>query len=122
MRERQNADVYVLVTSQNASAGSREMQLLFLYDGHDHIPSDTIIYYQEPNISDDDERRQFMKYFKQGILPVLIETSLKDQITYEIPKPEGGLEVNNTAVKDPWNYTRENTMRMSCKESDKETI
>jgi len=99
-RDRQGADVYVLVTAQNASAGAREIQMIFLYDGISQLTSDTIKYYREANISDLEEMELFKKNFKQGMLPVLAVGGMADKISYEVESSE----VVEELEFDPWNY------------------
>ena len=105
--ERQGADVYVLLTDQRASAGAEEIQLIFQYDGYDNLTSDTIIYIKEANISNNDERELLKKSLKKGLLVALTQTSLLDDITYNLPV-DTSTSVSQT-IDDPWNYWSFNT-------------
>ncbi len=102
-RDRQDVDIYILATSQNASAGAREVQLIFNYDGIEQLNSDTIVYYNNANISDLQERILMRDHLKIGLLPALALSSLKDAITYEVAQEVVKTAVNNQA-DDPWNY------------------
>ena len=102
-RDRQGADIYVLITDQSASAGAREMQLIFKYDGVDELEADTIIYYREANISDLEEMQLLEKNIKQGLLPALVFTDIQDKITFEVAELEEN-ESSETLIHDPWNY------------------
>lgn len=120
-RDRQVADVYVLVTAQSASAGAREIQLIFDYKNAVEIQTDTIKYFRAANISDSEERDLFVKHFKQGMLPVLVTSSLIDKISYSIEDLDQ-IE-NNEVVNDPWNYWSFNTslnLNINGEESFKE--
>ena len=101
-RERQGADVYVLVTSQSASAGAREMQMIFVYDGLENLEDDTILYYREANISDLEELQLFERNLKKGLLPAILQTELADEIEYSLEVPEE--EKISGEVLDPWDY------------------
>ena len=105
--ERQGADVYVLLTSQRASAGAEEIQLIFQYDGYNNLTSDTISYIKEANISNNNERELLKKSLKKGLLVALTQTSLLDDITYNLPV-DTSTSVSET-IDDPWNYWSFNT-------------
>lgn len=107
VRDRQVAEVYVLVTAQSASAGAREIQLIFDYKDQESIPTDTIKYFRPANISDAEERDLFVEHFKRGMLPALVQTSLVDHLTYNV-KQEDTDEEKELAY-DPWNYWSFNT-------------
>ena len=99
-RERQGADVYVLATSQGASAGAREVQLIYQFDNSD-IPSDTIKYIRPANISEVEERNLFMSHLKKGLLPVIITSDVSSYMEYDITLP---VTEESTVEHDPWNY------------------
>ncbi len=99
-RERQGAEVYVLATSQQASAGAREVQLIFIYEDKNQ-PVDTMKYIRPANISEDEERRLFMKHFKKGVLPALMNSNIIDYLDYEVNLPQ---EEEQLPEEDPWDY------------------
>jgi len=101
--DRQVADVHILVTDQNASAGSREVQCAFIYKDELGIASDTIVYYREANISELDRQNQFVSTVKRGVLPLILRSNLVDKITYEVDAPQDTSSSDNIAI-DPWNY------------------
>ena len=101
--DRQVADVHILVTDQNASAGAREVQCVFIYQEELNIQVDTIIYYREANVSDLERQKQFVSTVKQGVLPLLVRSDLADKITYEVEAPQESVS-SDSIVKDPWNY------------------
>ena len=103
-RERQGADVYVLITDQGASAGAREVQLIFDYSDACYVTSDTIKYFSPANISESKERELFVKNFKKGMLPVLLGSDLAEHINYEIEHLSVIHEETEMQVKDPWKY------------------
>lgn len=101
--DRQVADVHILVTDQNASAGAREVQCAFIYRDDFGIPADTIVYFREANISDLERQKQFVKTVKRGMLPLLVQSDLVDKITYDVDGLQDSLSTDSIA-KDPWNY------------------
>ncbi len=103
VRDRQVADVYVLVTDQSASAGSREVQMAFFFAPEFNLPGDTITYYREANISDLDRQNQFVDNFNRGVLPYLLKTELAKSIMYEV-ETDSTQDLALTPLADPWNY------------------
>ncbi len=103
-RERQGADVYILVTDQSASAGAREIQLIFLYADTTISKADTIKYYRPANVSELEERDLFVKHFKKGILPALMKSDMFDHIDYTVTDITEGNEDLSTEEVDPWKY------------------
>jgi len=99
-RERQGADLYVLATDQNASAGAREIQMIFQFTDS-QISNDTIKYIRPANISEDEERRMFMKQLKKGMLPLLVKSDIVDHMEYSVSLPEEDITSDQN---DPWNY------------------
>lgn len=121
VRDRQVSDVYILVTAQSASAGAREIQLIFDYKNADDISTDTLKYIRPANVSDVVQRDLFVKHFKKGMLPVIVRSSLVDQLTYDIDIEESQSEEN--IEHDPWNYWSFNTslnLNINGEESFKE--
>lgn len=102
-RDRQGADVYVLVTAQEASAGAREVQMIFLYDGIAQLSPDTIKYYREANISDLDEVLLFEKNLKTGLLPALALSDMASNISYNVTDTMSS-GAQDALLKDPWNF------------------
>ena len=102
VRDRQDADIYVLATRQNASAGAREIQLIFLYEGFETIENDTIKYIREANISDLVEMNLFKEQFKKGLLPALVKSEILDKITFDVAYQS--IEEDTTTLIDPWDF------------------
>ena len=103
MQNRQEADIFVLATRQRTGAGGDEVQLAFNGNGEFAEIQDTIIYLTDPNGTDAINREQFVQELKKGLLQFLVQTSLLDQISYNVNFEEGGIE-DNTEVDDPWNF------------------
>lgn len=102
VRNRQDADVYVLATQQSASAGSREVQLIFNYNSLPAYKADTIRYIRPPNISDAQRRSLFESNLKRGLLPALVNSGVADRITFDV-SPDERESRNDEVIKDPWN-------------------
>lgn len=100
-RERQGADVFILVTDQSASAGAREIQMIFDYEDI-QITDDTIIYYRPANISEAERRDLFLKNYKKGILPALLNSDISDHIDYTVNEIKEDSVGTAEKINDPW--------------------
>lgn len=103
VRDRQVADIFIMVTAQGASAGAREIQMLFTDLANDGTLNDTIKYYRPANVSDLEERNLFIKNLKQGLLPYLMNTSIMEHISYSVEDLSSS-EDSLIAEGDPWNF------------------
>ncbi len=103
IRDRQAADIYVLVTTQSASAGAREYQLIFSTEQGGAPVSDTLVYYRAANIAEAEEREQFVRYFKKGLLPHIARSEIMDYIEYDFDIDVSDGSPLQEEV-DPWNY------------------
>lgn len=103
MRDRKDADVHVLVTSENTGAGGTAWTLKFIglnsFEGHTH----TVTFSTERNASDDDQRKEMARILKVGLVAYASGTpAIKSlNVTYTQPAASAGGAV---AKKDPWNY------------------
>ena len=103
MQNRQEADIYILATSQRTGAGGREVQLAFEGNNQFHGINDTISYYTDPNGTDAINRDQMVSELKKGLLKYIVQTDLIDQLNYSIDNSSEG-DQQEDPVKDPWNY------------------
>ncbi len=100
VRDRQSADVNVLVTSQKIGSGGQKHILYFTGLGDYHDIEDTLTV-----ITHNDDSRKLvsdaiMGGFKQGILAYLLHSPLRDKITYHITIPSEQSDVDIPV--DPW--------------------
>lgn len=102
VRDRQVADIYILGTSQRASAGAREVQLVFNGQGQFDGISDTLIFYFAANVSDATDRILLVEKLKEGLLPYLIRSDMKSKITYDVDVES--VDVVEEEIHDPWNF------------------
>jgi len=102
IQNRQDADVYVLVTRQRTGGGGKELQMVFIGNNSFETMSDTIQFFIDPNATDAIEREIFVKELKRGLLPYLINTSIINNISYQVG--ESSIEDQSETEDDPWNY------------------
>jgi len=95
VRDRKEADVHVLITTQNTGSGGREWTLHFSgqngYSGLD----DTVKYFSNQTDTEDDIRKGLVKTIKMGLMAYVAKTPIAGRIavTYaEEKKPEAGAD------------------------------
>lgn len=101
MRERQDADVHVLVTSQTTGGSGSAYTLTFLGRGRLAGRGDTLSYVAPSGATPDETRRGLAQRMGVGLVPFATRTALMDRlkVTAEGARPDSG-----AAVRDPWNY------------------
>jgi hypothetical protein len=103
VRNREDADVHVLVTTQGTGGGGAQWTLKFIglgaYQGIDH----TLIYNQPQTATPDETRAGFAEVFKLGLVRYASNTALADRLHVTFKKPEGE-ESKTTPQNDPWNF------------------
>lgn len=101
VRDRQSADIHILVTRQATASGGNEYTLDFIgqkkYQGRDS----TLKYFSKPTDTEDQVRKGMVNVLKQGLIPYVSDTPLAEFISviYE-RKPETRL----VPGKDIWDY------------------
>jgi hypothetical protein len=104
VRDRKQAEVHVLVTTQRTGAGGWEYTLAFIglerFAGVDQ----RLVHVSDPDATDDVVRRALARVIKLGLVRYVAETDLaKDvQITYRAPSASGTPSAASPA-DDPWN-------------------
>ena len=103
MRDRKDADVHVLVTTQNTGAGGTAWTLKFIglntFDGQTH----TMTFSTERTATNDDQRKEMARILKIGLVAYASGTpAIKSlNVTYAQPTAAAGAAAPK---KDPWNY------------------
>jgi hypothetical protein len=103
VRNRQDADVHVLITTQRTGAGGTEFTLAFIGLGGLRDVSQTLRYVSPPAEAQDVIRRELVRSIHRGLVPFAVRTSLGErlQVTYAAPAAAAA-----TPQHDPWdNWT-----------------
>jgi hypothetical protein len=99
VRDQNFSDVHVLISSQTNGSGGESITLRFIGQ-HEFIKlTDTLNYSTNPNMTDDDKRRQQLRYIEFGLIRFFIEKGLEDKIELTIKKSE----IEKVVTEDPWN-------------------
>jgi len=103
VRDRQVADVHILVTTQQTGAGGREYTATFLGLRQFGGITDTLKYVSEPAASQDDRRRGLARVFRLGLVRYLARTPAAERVTigFGEQKSESG---QTKPGSDKWNY------------------
>jgi hypothetical protein len=103
VRNREDADVHVLVTIQETGGGGAQWTVKFIglrtYQGSDQ----TLIYNSSQTATSDEIRAGFAEVFKVGLVRYAAQTSVGERLRVTFKKLEGA-EAAAAAKKDPWNY------------------
>ena len=102
MRNRQDADVYVLIVRQRTGGGGGKVQLLFSGNESYNSLTDTLTYYTGPNATSAENRELLVLNLKKGVLPYLLLSPLVNDISYNISQPDTQQKENE--LTDPWDY------------------
>ena len=103
MRDRQDAQVHVLVTSQQTGAGGTEFTFDFIGLDEFEGRQDTLIYASSPVDTFDEQREGQTQTLKIGLMRYIAGTPIADRITINYRAPAGAREQQTGSRDDPWN-------------------
>jgi hypothetical protein len=98
VRDRKDADVHILVTTQRTGGGGTEYTMAFIGQKDYKDIKDTLKYVSNQTDTEDEIRRGMVRVLKMGLVPYVAKTPIADCISILF---EG--EVEPTAVEDKWN-------------------
>lgn len=99
VRDRKEADVHVLVTTQRTGSGGQEYTMAFIGRKSYSNLHDTLKYVSHRIDTRDDTRRGIVHVLKLGLIPYVSKTPIATQIAISLEK-----EVKPTSVEDKWNF------------------
>ncbi|HXF95643.1 MAG TPA: hypothetical protein VNI61_06030 [Gemmatimonadales bacterium] len=100
VRDRRDAEVHILMTSQATGGGGREVTLTFLGFGRFSGAADTLRHTVRRDDSDDDARRGLVQMMRLGLVRFAAQTPLANRITIAYTAPPRAA----ARATDPWNY------------------
>ncbi len=100
VRDRMDAQVHVLVTSQETGAGGMEYTFNFIGLREFSERDDTLMFASRPDDTDDETRGDLIRTFKLGLVPFIASSEIgrRLDVTYRGPRGESAVE----QVEDPW--------------------
>jgi hypothetical protein len=102
VRDRQNADVHLLMTGQSTGSGGREITFSFFgqgrFMGQDRVLKETFVV----AASQDDVRRGMVRVMSLGLVPYALGTSSADRLRVTVQSASATSAAAQPA-RDPWN-------------------
>ncbi len=98
VRDRQTADIHILVTIQLTGSGGREYNLDFIGRNQYSDIRNTLKYVSEPTDSDDAQRRGLVRVLKLGLVPYAARTAVGDFLDINFEK-----KLPAEVAQDVWN-------------------
>jgi len=104
VRDREVADVHVLITRESTGSGGRSyiLDLIGLRSFEDL--SFTTRFTTPADATDSDARERLLGNLRAGLVPYLMQTPLGDRIRVDIAESEGVETVPTAMQEDPWDY------------------
>ena len=105
VRDRKEADVHILVTTQDTGAGGEEWVLRFIGLGRFNGVNDELKYTSLQTTTDDEERAGYTRVLKLGLVRYASSTPVAERLQV-IFKEDPGVKKTATAkpAADPWNF------------------
>lgn len=106
VRERQDADLHLLVTSEGTGGGGRRFTVEFIGQRRMTGRDNRLRYTSTATATDDEVRRGLARVIKAGLLPYALETPAGERLEIRYAAPAEGEEGAATAApaRDPWNF------------------
>jgi hypothetical protein len=102
VRERQDADVHLLVVRQNTGGGGGEYTLTFLGQRRSAGVTDTLRVFTRPTETEESARTALAAAMKQGLLRYVRGTPAAERLTVEYQAPTAAAAT--TPAHDPWDH------------------
>ncbi len=103
MRERADADVHVLVTSETTGGAGNRYTLTFLGRGSLAGRADTLVYFAPAAATADEVRHGLEQRLRVGLVSFAARTPLLERLTVDAAAPPEG-PGGAGAQRDPWHY------------------
>jgi len=103
VRDKEDADVHLLITRQRTGSGGTEFTLKYLGRKYFTGRNDTLRYVSVASDTDDEQRRGLVRYIKIGLVPYVMETPTVKDLALNYTAEEQG-DAQSSAAQDQWNY------------------
>lgn len=97
VRRREQADLHILVTTQQAGNGGRQYALDFIGQGPFAGLKDNLRFVTKPSESEDMIRRSMVSRIKMGLVRYMAQTALAEHLDINFEMPQ-----NTQTSSDPW--------------------
>jgi hypothetical protein len=99
VRDRKEADVHVLITTQSTGSGGMEYTLAFIGVGACAGLDNKLVYASRITDTEEEVRRGYVAVLRMGLIPYAARTPIRDLIAVQFKE-----KVKPTDVVDPWNF------------------
>ena len=104
VRDREVADVHVLVTREGTGSGGQALTIdvigLDTFDGLDL----STVFNTSANATEAEERNGFLRTLEAALVPYLLQTPIRDQLRVDIAPSEADAGEQTQTTEDPWNH------------------
>lgn len=104
VRDRQDAQLHVLVTSQPTGGGGNEYTFDFIGLREFSAREDTLVYVSRQGDTQDDTRAGQVRTFVLGLVRYVADTPLAERISVDVEAPPEMAEQVVRPEDDPWNF------------------
>ncbi|HEX2723190.1 MAG TPA: hypothetical protein VHM24_09745 [Gemmatimonadaceae bacterium] len=106
VRDRTDASLHVLVTTQSTGSGGIEYTFNFIGLRDFAGVSDTLRYVSQQSATEDDRRKGIAQTLKMGLVRYIARTSSADRLQIGFVKPSAvdSAKAGDKATRDPWNF------------------
>ena len=102
VRDRAQAEVHVLVTTQGTGGGGRSWTVKYIGLERFRDQDRTLTFTTAQTLTDDEQREEFARVFRLGLVGYAANTPIAPELDVSWKKPVQPKTA--AAVKDPWNY------------------
>ena len=103
MRDRRDADVHILLTTQETGGGGTEFTIKFIGLGRFAGVEQTLKHVTAATATSDERRRATAEVLKQGLVRYVAESPLASRLRISVAAADGKKTGQQDASKDPWN-------------------
>jgi hypothetical protein len=103
VRDRTEADVHILLTTQGTGGGGTEYTIKFIGLQRFAGVEQTLKHVAVTTATSDERRRGIVEVLKRGLVRYVAESPLAPRIRITLAEAEGGLAGPRDQSKDPWN-------------------
>jgi hypothetical protein len=103
MRERQDAEIHLLVTSEATGSSGRRYHVTAIGQKQYAGRTDTLSWTANSNDSDDTRRKGLLRVISQVLLPYAAKTPLASRLSVNFAAPSGPSPASS-AARDRWNF------------------
>src|SRR5215203_3321471 len=102
VRNREDADVHVLVTTQDTGGGGSQWTVKFIGLGEHQGIEQTLTYNSLQTATSDEVRGGFVEVFKRGLVRYALSTAIGRRLQVTLKKADD--DDRPTPAEDPWNF------------------